>query len=84
MKRIKTAYLKAKKEYLNSSKSYEYKYGLLWAILLIIPGILINNIFGSILIVLGLFMSPAVFFILGFWTFVLSLISDQKEKYSQK
>ena len=74
MKRIKQAYIVAKETISKGDAKYNYRYGFIWTALLLLGGFFLDNILGNILIILGLFMSPLLFWLNGFWMFVISLI----------
>jgi len=77
MNRIKLALLSARKSVNELSVHYDYKLMLPVSILLLLLGYFINNIFGDILLFLGLFGSPLIIYIQGFWSFVIYLIKPK-------
>lgn len=82
MERIKKAYTSAKKSIkeLENSVGFtkkDYLYGFVWTSLLLVTGFLLDNTFGSILIIIGIFISPFVIWLQGFWMFVVCLVKPK-------
>ena len=78
MKKIKQAYTAAKEIIIKGNAKYNYKYGLIWTALLLLGGFFLDNTLGNILIILGLFMSPLLFWLNGFWMFFICLLKPIK------
>lgn len=74
MQRIKHTYTSAR----NKDLKYEYKYGIPWAILLLVSGYLVGNIIGEALIIMGILVSLLLIWLNRFWLFVIYLAKPKR------
>ena len=72
MNRIKKSYIQARKNM--KAIDYDYKSMVPVSIFFLILSYFIQNLIGDVLLILGLFGSPLIIFIQGFWTFVIYII----------